>query len=70
MERYINKVVRLESHLKEHPTDYQAVVALLKRKSDVIEHRIWLKTIERKKRLAEVKRRRKEREDAKEHNVE
>ena len=64
--KYIEKVERLEEHLKEHPTDYQAVVALLKRRSDLIEHRAWLRMIERKKAVAEVRRQRREKEDAKE----
>lgn len=63
---YDIKVANLERHLKEHPTDYQAVIAHLKARSDAIEHRAWLRMIERRKRLAEVKRMRKEREDAKE----
>lgn len=60
------KVLKLERHLKDHPTDYQAVVAHLKARSDAIEHRAYLKMVERKKRLAEVRRRRKERENAEE----
>lgn len=60
------KVVRLEEHLKEHPTDYQAVIALLKRRSDLIEHVAWLRMIERKKKIAEVRRQRKEKQNAKE----
>lgn len=64
--KYIEKVERLESHLKEHPTDYQAVVALLKRRSDLIEHRAWLKMIERRKKVAEIRKQRKEMQDAKE----
>ena len=64
--KYIEKVERLEEHLKEHPTDYQAVVALLKRRSDLIEHRAWLRMTERKKKVAEIRKQRKERHDAKE----
>lgn len=64
--KYIEKVERLEEHLKEHPTDYQAVVALLKRRSDLIEHRAWLKMIERRKKVAEIRKQRKEMQDAKE----
>lgn len=60
------KVERLEEHLKEHPTDYQAVIALLKRRSDLIEHVAWLRMIERKKKIAEVRRQRKEKQNAKE----
>ena len=63
---HIEKVERLEEHLKEHPTDYQAVVALLKRRSDLIEHRVWLRMIERKKKVAEIRKQRKEKHDAEE----
>lgn len=68
--KYIERVERLEEHLKEHPTDYQAVIALLKRRSDLIEHRAWLRMIERKKAVAEVRRQRREKEDAKESIIE
>lgn len=61
-----SNVERLERHVAEHPKDYQAVVALLKRRSDMIEHRIWLKMVERKKAVAEIRRQRRERRDAKE----
>lgn len=64
--KYEEKVVRLEEHLKDHPTDYQAVVAHLKAKSDMIEHRMYLKAIERKRRVAEIRRRRRERQHAEE----
>ena len=70
MKNIADKVERLEEHLSEHPTDYQAVVALLKRRSDLIEHRAWLRMIERRKAVAEVRRQRKEMRDAKESNVE
>lgn len=68
--KYEDKVDRLEDHLKDHPTDYQAVVALLKRRSDMIEHQAWLRMIERKRRVAEVRKERREKRDAKESNVE
>lgn len=63
---YAEKIERLEHHLSEHPKDYQAVVALLKRRSEMIEHRMWLKMIARRKAVAEVRRARKEKRDAKE----
>lgn len=68
MEKHIQKVVNLDAHVKEHPTDYQAVIALLKARSDLIEHRQYLRMVERKKRVAEVRRQRKEMRDAKERN--
>lgn len=66
MEKHIAKVERLGEHIKSHPNDYQAVIAFLKARSDMIEHRAWLAMIEKKKVIAEIKRQRKEREDAKE----
>ena len=64
---YDKKVANLERHLEEHPTDYQAVIAHLKARSDAIEHRGWLRMVERHKRLAEVRRMRKERQNAEKH---
>ncbi len=61
MERHIEKVQRLEKHLKKHPTDYQAVVAHLVARSDAIDHAQRMKLIERKRRVAEIRRQRKER---------
>ena len=58
MERHIEKVRRLEEHLKGHPTDYQAVIAHLKARSDAIDYAQKQKLIERKKRLAEIRRKR------------
>lgn len=58
--KYLQRVERLEEHLKEHPTDYQAVIAHMIAKSDLIEHGRYLQTIERQKRLAEIRRRRHE----------
>ena len=52
---YLPKVKRLQKHVIEHPNDYQAVVALLKAKSDEIEHRMYLKRIERLKKLSKVR---------------
>ena len=42
---YVKKVKKLEAHLAENPTDYQAVVATLKARSKMIES-------ERDKRMA------------------
>lgn len=56
--KYLQRVERLEKHLSEHPKDYQAVIAYMVAKSDLIEHGQYLQMIERKKRLAEVRRRR------------
>ena len=66
MDKYSEKILRLDEHLKSHPTDYQAVIARLKARSDAIEHKAWLAMVERKKRVAEIRRERKERENAEE----
>ena len=67
MEKHIARVERLTEHVKSHPNDYQSVIALLKARSDMIEHRAWLAMVEKKKRIAEINRQRKERQNAKEH---
>lgn len=53
---YVSKLKRLDRHLAEHPTDYQAVIARLKTRSDAIEHQMYLRRIERLKRVAEYRR--------------
>lgn len=53
---YIDKLERLDRHLAGHPSDYQAVIARLKTKSDAIEHQMYLRKIERLKRVAEYRR--------------
>lgn len=58
MEKHIEKVKKIEEHLKEHPTDYQAVIAHLKARSDAIDYAQKQKLIERHKRLAEIRRKR------------
>lgn len=50
------RVVNLERHVAEHPKDYQAVVGLLKARSDLIEHGVYMRMIERRKRMAEYRR--------------
>ena len=53
---YEERLRRLDEHLAEHPTDYQARIARLKVFSDSVEHKQYLKRIERLKRVAECKR--------------
>lgn len=65
--KHEQRVARLEEHLKEHPTDYQAVVAHLKARSDAIEHRAWLRMIERRKAVAEIRKERRNRNAKKLH---
>lgn len=63
--KYVERVEKLEKHIADHPKDYQAVIAHLKAKSDLIEHGQHIKRIARQKRIAEVRRQRKEIHDAK-----
>lgn len=53
---YAKKLEALDRHISEHPTDYQAVIARLKTRSDAIEHQLYLRKIERLKRVAEYRR--------------
>ena len=53
---YEEKLKKLDEHLKEHPKDYQASIARLKTYSDAVEHKRYLKRIERLKRVAEYRR--------------
>lgn len=56
MKDYIGRLERLDNHIVEHPTDYQAVIARLKVRSDAIEHEMYLKKTARLKRVAEYRR--------------
>lgn len=53
---YAKKLEALDKHISEHPTDYQAVIARLKTRSDAIEHQLYLRKIARLKRVAEYRR--------------
>ena len=53
---YTEKLKRLDKHIEEHPTDYQAVISRMKTKSDAIEHQMYLRKIKRLKRVAEYRR--------------
>ena len=53
---YEEKLKRIDRHLAEHPNDYQTQIARLKTYSDAIEHKYYLKRIERAKIIAECKR--------------
>lgn len=54
--KHEERVERLKEHIAEHPTDYQAVIGLLKANSDMIEHKHYLRKIEKLKRVAEFTR--------------
>lgn len=50
------RIERLQAHLAEHPHDAQAVIALLKARSDAIDHAMYLRRIENVKKVAKVRR--------------
>lgn len=54
---YIGKLERLDDHIRRHPKDYQSVIARLKTASDAVEHEMYLRRVERMKKLAEIRRR-------------
>lgn len=57
---YNERLENLDRHIKEHPKDYQASIARLKTYSDAVEHQMYLRKIERLKRVAEFRRKRNE----------
>lgn len=54
--KHEERVERLKEHIAEHPTDYQAVIGLLKANSDMIEARYHRRKIEKLKRVAQFRR--------------
>lgn len=56
MDKYQERVESLKKHLRSNPHDYQAQIGLLKARSDMIDHDIYLKQIAKKKKIAEAKR--------------
>lgn len=60
---YRTKIERMDNHLKEHPHDYQTVIARLKLASEAFDHEQKKKVATRLKRVAEVRRQLKEIED-------
>lgn len=56
----MDKIERLEEHIAQHPNDYQAVIGLLKARSDAIEHQLYQRKIARLKRVAEFRRKKDE----------
>lgn len=49
------RIERIEEHLKEHPSDYQAVIALLKQRSELIEKKRREREIQMLRRIAECR---------------
>lgn len=52
---YIEKLNKLDNHIKDNPKDYQAVIARLKTRSDAIDHYRKHKLNMRLKYVAEIK---------------
>lgn len=48
---YVDKLNRLDRHLANHPHDYQSVIARMKTYSDAVEHQLYLRRIERIKKV-------------------
>lgn len=57
---YNERLAKLDKHIEEHPTDYQAVIGRLKAYSDAVEHQMYLRRVARLKRVAEFRRKRNE----------
>ena len=53
---YAEKLERLDNHIKRHPKDYQSVIARMKTYSDAVEHKIYLRRIERLRRISKHRR--------------
>lgn len=53
---YKARLDRLDAHLAEHPTDYQAVIARLITYSDSVGHERHQRQVERLKKIAECRR--------------
>lgn len=53
---YEERIDRLKEHIAEHPTDYQAVIGLLKARSDAIDHMIYESRIDKARKVAKYRR--------------
>lgn len=53
---YEKKMERLKTHIAEHPTDYQAVISLIKTNSDRIASEIRHREIDAVRKIAEYRR--------------
>lgn len=49
----MDKVERIENHLRTHPSDYQSVISLYKARSRDIERERKMRSIEKRKKTAE-----------------
>lgn len=48
-------ILKLENHIKNHPKDYQSVIALYKARSDLIEKELKEKRIEKLKKIEKAR---------------
>lgn len=62
---YEDKIRRLDAHLAEHPSDYQAVISRLKTVSDAYEENLHRRKVARLARVAEIRKQLKGEDDAK-----
>ncbi len=62
---YAEKLDRMDRHLQDHPHDYQTVIARLKVTSQAIDYATKKDRDMRLKRLAEIRRKREERNGSK-----
>ena len=53
---YTKRLEQLDRHLAEHPKDYQAVISRMKTYSDAVEHQMYLRRVERLKKVAKYRR--------------
>lgn len=58
----MDKITKLQKHIKENPTDYQAVIALMQAKSDAIDRKMYEKRIDAIKKVAHYRRLRREKQ--------
>lgn len=59
----VERLQRLHEHVQEHPADYQAVVAELKMRSDLLQKEEHDRFCARLKRVAEIRKRRRDYEE-------
>lgn len=53
---YNERLAKLDKHIEQHPTDYQAVISRLKIRSDAFEHEQYMRKVERIKKVAYYRR--------------
>lgn len=61
---YAEKIEKMDKHLKQHPHDYQTVIARLKTASEAYDHAVKKSRDMRLKMLAEIKKQMREEDEA------